>query len=176
MFPWLIINGVHIETIFYFLKLFSFEKVHKHMKSPIHVYYQLDNFYQNHRRYVITLSFLASDTIFKSFKSTFTKWGKRVLLWKKDILVLANIYWVGGLPRNWCLYYVLFLWCFFSQTYSQVYLTVVKFYKPNAKLIFQCYSILYIIVGKSRIAVWNTQGWKCHNGIVITAWTILTPK
>ncbi|RYQ95484.1 hypothetical protein Ahy_B08g090795 [Arachis hypogaea] len=26
--------------------------VHKHMKSPIHVYYQLDNFYQNHRRYV----------------------------------------------------------------------------------------------------------------------------
>ncbi|MED6157587.1 ALA-interacting subunit 3 [Stylosanthes scabra] len=27
-------------------------KVNKHMKSPIHVYYQLDNFYQNHRRYV----------------------------------------------------------------------------------------------------------------------------
>ncbi|CAJ1958207.1 unnamed protein product [Sphenostylis stenocarpa] len=26
--------------------------VNKHMKSPIHVYYQLDNFYQNHRRYV----------------------------------------------------------------------------------------------------------------------------
>ncbi|KAK7243759.1 hypothetical protein RIF29_38570 [Crotalaria pallida] len=26
--------------------------VHKHMKSPIYVYYQLDNFYQNHRRYV----------------------------------------------------------------------------------------------------------------------------
>ncbi|KAG4399048.1 hypothetical protein GLYMA_08G163800v4 [Glycine max] len=37
---------------FSFLKLFSFEKVHKHMKSPIYVYYQLDNFYQNHRRYV----------------------------------------------------------------------------------------------------------------------------
>nr|BAD32828.1 hypothetical protein [Lotus japonicus] len=27
-------------------------KVDKHMKSPIYVYYQLDNFYQNHRRYV----------------------------------------------------------------------------------------------------------------------------
>ncbi|XP_027340525.1 ALA-interacting subunit 3 [Abrus precatorius] len=27
-------------------------KVEKHMKSPIYVYYQLDNFYQNHRRYV----------------------------------------------------------------------------------------------------------------------------
>ncbi|XP_020223719.1 ALA-interacting subunit 3 [Cajanus cajan] len=26
--------------------------VEKHMKSPIYVYYQLDNFYQNHRRYV----------------------------------------------------------------------------------------------------------------------------
>ncbi|GAB4836688.1 ALA-interacting subunit 3 [Ancistrocladus abbreviatus] len=26
--------------------------VPKHMKSPIHIYYQLDNFYQNHRRYV----------------------------------------------------------------------------------------------------------------------------
>ncbi|XP_047092955.1 ALA-interacting subunit 5-like [Lolium rigidum] len=26
--------------------------VHKHMKSPIHVYYQIGNFYQNHRRYV----------------------------------------------------------------------------------------------------------------------------
>ncbi|PNY10375.1 ala-interacting subunit 3-like protein [Trifolium pratense] len=26
--------------------------VTKHMKSPIYVYYQLDNFYQNHRRYV----------------------------------------------------------------------------------------------------------------------------
>ncbi|XP_068323529.1 ALA-interacting subunit 3-like [Pyrus communis] len=27
-------------------------KVSKHMKQPIYVYYQLDNFYQNHRRYV----------------------------------------------------------------------------------------------------------------------------
>ncbi|XP_030524221.1 ALA-interacting subunit 3-like [Rhodamnia argentea] len=27
-------------------------KVPKHMKHPIYVYYQLDNFYQNHRRYV----------------------------------------------------------------------------------------------------------------------------
>ncbi|KAH9287755.1 hypothetical protein KI387_031872, partial [Taxus chinensis] len=27
-------------------------KVPKHMKAPIYVYYQLDNFYQNHRRYV----------------------------------------------------------------------------------------------------------------------------
>lgn len=27
-------------------------RVEKHMKSPIYVYYQLDNFYQNHRRYV----------------------------------------------------------------------------------------------------------------------------
>lgn len=26
--------------------------VSKHMKSPVYVYYQLDNFYQNHRRYV----------------------------------------------------------------------------------------------------------------------------
>ncbi|KAF1866651.1 hypothetical protein Lal_00018035 [Lupinus albus] len=34
------------------LKFCFYEKVHKHMKSPIYVYYQLDNFYQNHRRYV----------------------------------------------------------------------------------------------------------------------------
>lgn len=27
-------------------------KAHKHMKAPIYIYYQLDNFYQNHRRYV----------------------------------------------------------------------------------------------------------------------------
>ncbi|MQM08555.1 hypothetical protein Taro_041412, partial [Colocasia esculenta] len=27
-------------------------KVPKHMKAPINIYYQLDNFYQNHRRYV----------------------------------------------------------------------------------------------------------------------------
>ncbi|GKC28069.1 putative ALA-interacting subunit 2 isoform X1 [Tanacetum coccineum] len=27
-------------------------KVPKHMKAPIYIYYQLDNFYQNHRRYV----------------------------------------------------------------------------------------------------------------------------
>ncbi|XP_068656076.1 putative ALA-interacting subunit 2 isoform X1 [Aristolochia californica] len=29
-----------------------FLKVQKHMKAPIYIYYQLDNFYQNHRRYV----------------------------------------------------------------------------------------------------------------------------
>ncbi|MBA0808843.1 hypothetical protein Gohar_024550, partial [Gossypium harknessii] len=28
------------------------DKVKKRMKKPIYVYYQLDNFYQNHRRYV----------------------------------------------------------------------------------------------------------------------------
>ncbi|GKV36928.1 hypothetical protein SLEP1_g45012 [Rubroshorea leprosula] len=27
-------------------------KVHKHMKAPIYIYYQLDNYYQNHRRYI----------------------------------------------------------------------------------------------------------------------------
>ncbi|XP_010538551.1 PREDICTED: putative ALA-interacting subunit 2 isoform X2 [Tarenaya hassleriana] len=27
-------------------------KVQKHMKAPIYIYYQLDNYYQNHRRYV----------------------------------------------------------------------------------------------------------------------------
>ncbi|CAB4276489.1 unnamed protein product [Prunus armeniaca] len=27
-------------------------KVYKHMKAPIYIYYQLDNYYQNHRRYV----------------------------------------------------------------------------------------------------------------------------
>ncbi|KAF9597649.1 hypothetical protein IFM89_020409 [Coptis chinensis] len=27
-------------------------QVHKHMKSPVFVYYQIDHFYQNHRRYV----------------------------------------------------------------------------------------------------------------------------
>lgn len=27
-------------------------KVHKRMKAPIYIYYQLDNYYQNHRRYV----------------------------------------------------------------------------------------------------------------------------
>ncbi|XP_073280350.1 putative ALA-interacting subunit 2 [Primulina huaijiensis] len=27
-------------------------KIHKHMKAPIYIYYQLDNYYQNHRRYV----------------------------------------------------------------------------------------------------------------------------
>ncbi|KAG4143648.1 hypothetical protein ERO13_D06G203900v2 [Gossypium hirsutum] len=29
-----------------------FMKVHKYMKAPIYIYYQLDNYYQNHRRYV----------------------------------------------------------------------------------------------------------------------------
>uniref|UniRef100_A0A5B6Z152 ALA-interacting subunit n=1 Tax=Davidia involucrata TaxID=16924 RepID=A0A5B6Z152_DAVIN len=29
-----------------------FLKVHKHMKAPIYIYYELDNYYQNHRRYV----------------------------------------------------------------------------------------------------------------------------
>lgn len=29
-----------------------FIKVHKRMKAPIYIYYQLDNYYQNHRRYV----------------------------------------------------------------------------------------------------------------------------
>ncbi|KAE7996168.1 hypothetical protein FH972_000911 [Carpinus fangiana] len=29
-----------------------FLKVYKHMKAPIYIYYQLDNYYQNHRRYV----------------------------------------------------------------------------------------------------------------------------
>ncbi|XP_021294014.1 putative ALA-interacting subunit 2 isoform X1 [Herrania umbratica] len=29
-----------------------FLKVHKYMKAPIYIYYQLDNYYQNHRRYV----------------------------------------------------------------------------------------------------------------------------
>lgn len=29
-----------------------FLKIEKHMKAPIYIYYQLDNFYQNHRRYV----------------------------------------------------------------------------------------------------------------------------
>ncbi|CAK9135514.1 unnamed protein product [Ilex paraguariensis] len=33
-------------------KCFRFLKVHKHMKAPIYIYYQLDNYYQNHRRYV----------------------------------------------------------------------------------------------------------------------------
>ncbi|KAJ9551194.1 hypothetical protein OSB04_015239 [Centaurea solstitialis] len=32
--------------------LFASRDVPKHMKQPIYVYYQLDNFYQNHRRYV----------------------------------------------------------------------------------------------------------------------------
>ncbi|KAK4491574.1 hypothetical protein RD792_002326 [Penstemon davidsonii] len=27
-------------------------KIQKHMKAPIYIYYQLDNYYQNHRRYV----------------------------------------------------------------------------------------------------------------------------
>ncbi|XVF87124.1 hypothetical protein PTKIN_Ptkin18bG0094300 [Pterospermum kingtungense] len=27
-------------------------KVHRYMKAPIYIYYQLDNYYQNHRRYV----------------------------------------------------------------------------------------------------------------------------
>ncbi|EXB25449.1 Putative ALA-interacting subunit 2 [Morus notabilis] len=27
-----------------------FLKIEKHMKAPIHIYYQLDNYYQNHRR------------------------------------------------------------------------------------------------------------------------------
>ncbi|KAJ6768283.1 ALA-INTERACTING SUBUNIT [Salix koriyanagi] len=37
----------------------------KHMKKPIYVYYQLDNFYQNHRRYVKS----RSDKQLKSLKN-----------------------------------------------------------------------------------------------------------
>lgn len=29
-------------------------QIPKPMKSPVHIYYELDNFYQNHRRYVIS--------------------------------------------------------------------------------------------------------------------------
>lgn len=35
--------------------LISFE-IDKDMKAPVYVYYQLDNFYQNHRRYVASRS------------------------------------------------------------------------------------------------------------------------
>jgi len=34
------------------IELISFQ-VTKHMKQPIFVYYELDNFYQNHRRYAV---------------------------------------------------------------------------------------------------------------------------
>jgi hypothetical protein len=30
----------------------DFQVIEEEIKSPIYVYYQLDNFYQNHRRYV----------------------------------------------------------------------------------------------------------------------------
>ena len=39
----------------YFLLVGGYLQVPKKMKQPIYVYYQLENFYQNHRRYSMEL-------------------------------------------------------------------------------------------------------------------------
>ncbi|KAF5957942.1 hypothetical protein HYC85_005167 [Camellia sinensis] len=52
---WVITAFVLVAIIFIpigLASLFASEHVPKQMKSPIYIYYQLDNFYQNHRRYV----------------------------------------------------------------------------------------------------------------------------
>lgn len=49
-------------------------QVSKRMKQPIYVYYQLDNFYQNHRRYV---SYLSHDPAFM-----FNMVDAKTFMWK----------------------------------------------------------------------------------------------
>lgn len=90
---------------FLFLKQFSFEKVHKHMKSPIHVYYQLDNFYQNHRRYVTTLVFMLQTFISTVSNPHLQSEGKRSfyetrISWFFSSPVFPNIYWMGDYPET----------------------------------------------------------------------------
>ncbi|RVW98350.1 ALA-interacting subunit 3 [Vitis vinifera] len=52
---WVISSFIFVGIIFIpigLASLFASERVPKQMKSPVYIYYQLDNFYQNHRRYV----------------------------------------------------------------------------------------------------------------------------
>ncbi|KAL4627630.1 putative ALA-interacting subunit 2 isoform X2 [Castanea sativa] len=52
---WVILTFLLIGTIFIPIGLVSLHasrSVNRHMKAPIYIYYQLDNYYQNHRRYV----------------------------------------------------------------------------------------------------------------------------
>ena len=56
------------------------------MKQPIYVYYQLDNFYQNHRRYVVCYPYSANIVatlaipIAKGFLESFMGKGLRIKL------------------------------------------------------------------------------------------------
>uniref|UniRef100_A0A5B6ZY11 ALA-interacting subunit n=1 Tax=Davidia involucrata TaxID=16924 RepID=A0A5B6ZY11_DAVIN len=73
--------------------------VRKHMKKPIYVYYQLDNFYQNHRRYVKS----RSDEQLKSLKS------------ESDVSDCKPEDNANGLPIVPC---GLIAWSLFNDTYS----------------------------------------------------------
>ncbi|XP_020552013.1 putative ALA-interacting subunit 2 isoform X2 [Sesamum indicum] len=53
--PWVISTFFVVGVIFFpigLLSLHASQNIPKHMKAPIYIYYQLDNYYQNHRRYV----------------------------------------------------------------------------------------------------------------------------
>ncbi|KAG6779038.1 hypothetical protein POTOM_015403 [Populus tomentosa] len=52
---WVISSFIVIGVVFIpigLASLFASEHVPKHMKSPVFIYYELDNYHQNHRRYV----------------------------------------------------------------------------------------------------------------------------
>ncbi|WOL07892.1 ALA-interacting subunit [Canna indica] len=80
-------------------------KVPKHMKAPIYVYYELDNYYQNHRRYI---------------KSRCDKQLLHGLKYKKTSLCVPEEY-NNGLPIVPC---GLVAWSLFNDSYSFIRETV----------------------------------------------------
>lgn len=74
--------------------------IHKHMKQPIYVYYEISNFYQNHRHYVKSKSELQLQGLNVSVKS---------------LSICAPEDYVGGLPVLPC---GLVAWSLFNDTYD----------------------------------------------------------
>ncbi|CAN1263073.1 ALA-interacting subunit 5 [Linum perenne] len=64
--------------------------VRKHMKAPIYIYYELDNFYQNHRR--IETDLKPNDTITVTLRNNYNTYSFN----GKKKLVLSTTSWLGG--------------------------------------------------------------------------------
>ncbi|KAG6777332.1 hypothetical protein POTOM_017151 [Populus tomentosa] len=80
---WVISSFIVIGVVFIpigLASLFASEHVPKHMKSPVFIYYELDNYYQNHRRYVKS----RSDAQLFSVKNEVLDVSKKNIAWKSD--------------------------------------------------------------------------------------------